>query len=109
MRVSLPVFTSAQCTIDDSHLASQESKRKEFPRSSACSIVSCSLVCSGLHVRYTDDSMCSSRFPFRCGWCGASGGAGCEFVTGQSWNNGCYGLIQMVVVVVALDTEPKGT
>ena len=27
---------------------------KEFPASSTCSIVSCCLVCSGLHARYTD-------------------------------------------------------
>ena len=53
-------------------------------------------------------SMCSSRFLSWCGWCEASSDTGCELVTEQSWNNGCYGLIQMVVVVVTLDTEPKG-
>ena len=51
---------SAQLMIDSgSHdtatwHASQESKRKEFPRSSACSTVSDCLVCSGMHARYTD-------------------------------------------------------
>ena len=53
-------------------------------------------------------SMCSFRFPFLCGWCETSSGTGCELVTGQSWNNGCYGHIQMVVVVGTLETEPKG-
>ena len=45
-------------------------------------------------------SLCSSRFPFWCGWCEASSDTGCD---------SCYGDIQMVVVVVTLDTEPKGT
>ena len=40
--------------------------------------------------------------------CEASRDTGCELVTGQSWNNGCHGHFQMVVVVVTLDTEPKG-
>ena len=53
-----------------------------------------------LHARYTDVFNV-------CGWCEVSSDSGCELVTGQSWNNGCCG--QMVVVVVTLDTEPKGT
>ena len=31
-----------------------KSQRKEFPASATCSIASCCLVCSGLHVRYTE-------------------------------------------------------
>ena len=85
--------------------ASQESECKEFPSSSAYHhAVLCVLGCTRATLMC---SMCSSRFPFWCGWCEASSDTGCEMVTGQSWNNGCYGHIQMVVVVVTLDTEPK--
>ena len=68
-------------------------------------------MCSGMHARYTDVfNVFLNVSPFRQ-WteCETSSGTGCELVTGQSWNNGCYGRIQMVVVVVTFDTEPKGT
>ena len=67
-------YTSAQCTIDDRQsftwhsllagLAQDRLKRKEFPRSSACSIVSCCLVYSGMHARYTDVFNKFLSFPF---------------------------------------------
>ena len=64
MRVSLPVFHFCTVHTDDrqsftlhsllARLAQDRVKRKEFPWSSACSIVSWCLVCSGMHARYTD-------------------------------------------------------
>ena len=98
MRVSLP----AQCTLmidSRSHYTAfwqgwlkTESRGKSSHASSACSISSCCLVCSGMHARYTDVFNVFLSIPFWCGWCEASGNTGCELVTGQSWNNGCYGL-----------------
>ena len=62
---------SAQLMIDSrSHdtaivLAQDRVKRKAFPRSSVCSIVSCCLVHSGLHERYTDAFNGSEQSPSR--------------------------------------------
>ena len=46
-------------------LAQDRVKRKEFPWSSACSIVSWCLVCSGMHARYTDAFNGSEQSPVR--------------------------------------------
>ena len=91
-------------------------------------------MCSGLHACYTNASNGSYRFPSRheqrgdsvqrqaeyLAKCEASGDTGCELVTGQSWDNDCYGHfredVSMTVdslkcrsLVVTLDTEPKDT
>ena len=62
-------LTSVDTKLHDSLLAGSwvkaKTQRKESSASSACSIVSCCLVCSGLHARYTDAFNGSSRFPSR--------------------------------------------
>ena len=102
-RVSLPVFIHAQCVM----VARQpfgwlkgRVNRKEFPRHPHVPYhhsVLCVLGCTRATLMY---SLCSSRLlSFWCGWCEASSDTGCELVTGQSWNNGCHGDIQMMVDV----------
>ena len=70
-------------------------KNKEFPRSPTCVIASCCLVCFGLHARYTDAFNGSHRFPFR---------------HEHKWYSVLVHVpgIQMVVVVIALDTTRSG-
>ena len=72
-----------------------KSQRKEFPASSTCSIASCCLVCSGLHAGYTDALNGSNRFPFR---------------HEHKWYSVLVHVpgIQMVVVVIAVDTARSG-
>ena len=54
-RVSLPVFSHAQCVMVTSQpFGSRATEVERVSASSACSISSFCLVCSGLHARYTD-------------------------------------------------------
>ena len=62
-----------------------------------------------MHARYTDVFNVFLSIPFPgVDRCEASSDTGCELVTGQSWNNGCYGHIQMVVVVVDSGHRTQG-
>ena len=87
MRVSLPFFTFAQCTLmidSRSHTAFGRCWLKTESTGKSSRVISM-FHCHRLSCVY---SMCSFRFPFLCGWCETSSGTGCELVTGQSWNNG---------------------